>query len=166
VRTTMATALLILLCTITASTATAHLVAHFHKGQTTSQKEHALKLDERHLAYVANHGHGEPRRAHAKALGWVKHELAQLDRTRLLNLSPRSAICAVFNPCGKALAVVDCETGGTFSIYADNGAGYLGLFQFGAYARAAYGFAWNAYLQAVYAHRYYEDAGWGPWECA
>jgi len=118
-----------------------------------------------HYAFVAHYGRGRPRRSHRHALGWVRRELAAVQRRSLFALDPRSAICAVFHPCGEALSVAACETGNTFSIWASNGGTYLGLFQFGPYARAKYGFAWNAYLQAKYAHDYYVDAGWGPWSC-
>lgn len=75
--------------------------------------------------------------------------------------------------CGvgaEAWAVAWCETGGTMSVWANNGQ-YLGLWQMGSYARARYGHGWNAWAQARAAHRYW-DAGkrgrggsWGPWEC-
>ena len=74
-------------------------------------------------------------------------------------------ICAVFGPyCSQALRVARCESG--LSIYARNGQ-YLGLFQHGAYARARYGFAWDAWTQARAAYRYFVDSGrnWSPWTC-
>jgi hypothetical protein len=53
----------------------------------------------------------------------------------------------------------------SLSVYAGNGQ-YLGMFQFGGYARAAYGFGWNPWAQSAAAYRYYRAAGWSPWECA
>jgi hypothetical protein len=132
------------------------MVARFHAGDTPRQRERVLERNERHLAYVAEHGHGRPQHQHARALRWVRS-------LELVNLGPRAAICAVFVPCEKALSVAWCES--RFSIYARNGQ-YLGLFQFGEYARSAYGFGWTAYEQARAAHAYYMDAGWAPWECA
>lgn len=65
-----------------------------------------------------------------------------------------------------AWRVADCETGGTFSVWANNGQ-YLGLFQMGDYARSRYGHGWNPWAQARAAHRYYVDSGrdWSPWQC-
>jgi hypothetical protein len=71
--------------------------------------------------------------------------------------------------CGassEAWRVSHCETGGTFSVWANNGQ-YLGLFQMGAYARGRYGHGHDPWTQARAAHRYYVDSGrdWSPWEC-
>ncbi len=80
-------------------------------------------------------------------------------------VSASEAICQVFGPyCAQALRVARCESG--LSIYARNGQ-YLGLFQHGAYARARYGFAWDAWTQARAAYRYFVDSGrnWSPWTC-
>jgi hypothetical protein len=75
-------------------------------------------------------------------------------------------ICTTFGPeCGKALRVAWCES--RFSIYAvGNRYGadpYYGLFQFGAYARRTYGFAWDARVQARAAKRMRDREGWRPW---
>jgi hypothetical protein len=115
-----------------------------------------LERNLEHARYVASYGHGRPRHRHAQAVRWLRS--LEVD-----NLGPRAAICAVFRPCDKALAVAWCES--RFSIYARNGQ-YLGLFQEGEYARATYGFGWTAIAQARSAYAYYLDAGWGPWECA
>jgi hypothetical protein len=80
---------------------------------------------------------------------------------------PRAAICVVFVPCGGALSVASCETGGTFSIYASNGQ-YQGLFQMGSSERAKYahGRYETAYDQAMAAFRYSQSGrNWGPWQC-
>jgi hypothetical protein len=37
------------------------------------------------------------------------------------------------------------------------------MFQFGAYARARYGFAWSPWVQARAAARMVRVEGWGPW---
>jgi len=77
--------------------------------------------------------------------------------------SPAAIICRVFGShCREAVAVARCES--TLNVYARNG-DYWGLFQFGSFARAHYGFAWNAWTQARAAYRYFLDAGWSPWEC-
>src|SRR5262245_15084845 len=78
--------------------------------------------------------------------------------------SPAAIICRVFgSQCRKAQSVARCESG--FNVYARNGQ-YWGLFQFGSFARAHYGFAWDAWTQTRAAYRYYRDAGWSPWTCA
>ncbi|HXI66973.1 MAG TPA: hypothetical protein VNH41_03470, partial [Steroidobacteraceae bacterium] len=77
--------------------------------------------------------------------------------------SPASIICSVFGShCSEAISVATCES--TLNVYARNG-DYEGLFQFGSFARAHYGFAWNALTQARAAYRYFLDAGWSPWQC-
>ena len=75
----------------------------------------------------------------------------------------RRAICSVFGAhCSEALRVAWCES--RWNVHATNGQ-YWGLFQFGSFARAHYGFAWNAWAQARSAYRYFLDAGWSPWTC-
>jgi hypothetical protein len=66
----------------------------------------------------------------------------------------------------QAWSVARCETGGTFSVWANNGQ-YLGLFQMGSYARSTYGHSHHPWGQARAAHRYYVASGrdWSPWEC-
>jgi hypothetical protein len=71
--------------------------------------------------------------------------------------------------CGassEAWSVARCETGGTMSVWANNGQ-YLGLFQMGDYARSRYGHGRDPWTQARAAHRYYVDSGrdWSPWTC-
>jgi hypothetical protein len=71
--------------------------------------------------------------------------------------------------CGassEAWQVARCETGGTMSVWANNGQ-YLGLFQMGGYARSRYGHGRDPWTQARAAHRYYVDSGrdWSPWTC-
>jgi hypothetical protein len=79
------------------------------------------------------------------------------------------AFCGKSNSyCGassEAWSVARCETGGTMSVWANNGQ-YLGLFQMGSYARAAYGHSANPWGQARAAHRYYVASGrdWSPWD--
>ena len=77
--------------------------------------------------------------------------------------SPARIICSVFGShCSEAISVATCES--HLNVYARNGQ-YLGLFQFGSFARARYGFAWDALTQARAAYRYWRDAGWSPWQC-
>lgn len=73
------------------------------------------------------------------------------------------AICYFWHPCGFAIAVARCESG--LSTGATNGQ-FLGLFQMGEYARSKYGHSSTFFGQAQAAYHYYQDAGWGPWECA
>ncbi|HXI67687.1 MAG TPA: hypothetical protein VNH41_07115 [Steroidobacteraceae bacterium] len=75
----------------------------------------------------------------------------------------RGVICSVFGShCSEAISVATCES--HLNVYARNGQ-YLGMFQFGSFARATYGFAWDALTQARAAYRYFLDAGWSPWQC-
>ena len=79
----------------------------------------------------------------------------------------RTAIYQVFGPyASQAMAVARCETGGTFSIYAQNGQ-YLGLFQMGSHERYTYGHGYSALAQARAAYRYFLASGkdWSPWSC-
>lgn len=66
----------------------------------------------------------------------------------------------------EAINVSYCETGGTFSVWAENGQ-YLGMFQMGSSERAQYGHGNTPWAQAQAAHRYYVASGrdWSPWEC-
>jgi hypothetical protein len=80
------------------------------------------------------------------------------------------AFCGKSNSyCGassEAWQVARCETGGTFSPWANNGQ-YLGLFQMGSFARSRYGHGRDPWTQARAAHRYYVESGrdWSPWTC-
>ena len=65
----------------------------------------------------------------------------------------------------KAFDVIACETGNRYNTTARNGQ-YLGLFQMGSYARARFGHGDTARAQARSAFRYWQVAGWAPWECA
>jgi hypothetical protein len=72
------------------------------------------------------------------------------------------------SPCGlgyQAVRVAKCESGWSLSVYAGNGQ-YLGMFQFGSFARSAYGFGWSPWAQSAAAYRYYRASGWSPWSCA
>ena len=99
---------------------------------------------------------------------WGKRSRFYCGIVRHLNAHPVRAIAYVWpdHLDDEAVAVVRCETGGTFSTRASNSGVYLGLFQFGPYARARYGFGSTALAQARAAYRYFRDAGWAPWECA
>jgi hypothetical protein len=80
------------------------------------------------------------------------------------------AFCGRSNSyCGassEAWQVAGCETGYSYSVWARNGQ-YLGLFQMGDFARAAYGHGHDPWTQARAAHRYYVASGrdWSPWTC-
>jgi hypothetical protein len=104
---------------------------------------------------------------HKQALRWHTSLHYQYQQKLFRSFTVKQAICYVFGPyCSQALSVAYCETGGTFSVYAQNGQ-YLGLFQMGDYARSTYGHSTNAYWQARFAYNYFVDAGrdWSPWEC-
>lgn len=62
----------------------------------------------------------------------------------------------------QAFDVAYCES--RFYPYARNGQ-YLGLFQFGSWARDRFGWGWDVYSQARAAHAYYRQSGWAGWEC-
>jgi len=93
---------------------------------------------------------------------------AAIDRRaarRLAKMSPRAAICEVFERyCQAAVAVAWCES--RLSTSAQNGQ-YLGLFQMGEQARRLFGHGPTAHEQAVAAHRYFVRSGrdWSPWSC-
>lgn len=84
-----------------------------------------------------------------------------------LLLPPLAAIRLVFGSyADQAIRVSDCETGGTFSVNAQNGQ-YLGLFQMGSWERARFGHGSTPIEQARAAWRYFVESGrdWSPWEC-
>lgn len=66
-----------------------------------------------------------------------------------------------------ASRVAYCETGGTYSVWSDNGQ-YENIFQMGYSERKRYGWhtrgsdPWTA---AKAAFKYYSESGWRPWEC-
>jgi hypothetical protein len=73
------------------------------------------------------------------------------------------------SPCGlgyQAVRVAKCESGWSLAVHAHSPGGHLGIFQFGGFARATYGFAWNPWAQSAAAYRYYRASGWSPWSCA
>lgn len=79
----------------------------------------------------------------------------------------RRAVCSYFgNYCSQAMAVVRCETGGTYYPWSRNGQ-YLGIFQMGSNERARYGHGNDVWTQARAAYRYFVDSGrdWSPWAC-
>jgi len=80
--------------------------------------------------------------------------------------SPARIICSVFGAhCSEAISVATCESHLNPRAIGGAGNAYYGLFQFGPFARAHYGFAWDALTQARAAYRYFLDAGWSPWQC-
>jgi hypothetical protein len=75
----------------------------------------------------------------------------------------RHAICQAFGPeCAKAIRVAQCESHLNPFARSQNGL-YWGMYQFGAYARARYGFQWNPWGQARAAARMRRAEGWSPW---
>lgn len=102
-----------------------------------------------------------------RAAKWRGKYEAHVKFVKSLNWNPVAAIRYVFGPhADAAVAVADCETGGTFDVNADNGQ-YLGLFQMGSWERATYGHGSTALEQARAAYRYFIAAGsdWSPWQC-
>lgn len=85
------------------------------------------------------------------------------------------AVCHYFRGylCSQAMAVVRCETGGTYSPWAQNGQ-YVDIFQMGYSERKRYGWhvrGSSVWLAAKAAYNYYMDEvrrgiyGWNPWSC-
>lgn len=161
--------LLAIVCALVfAAPANAHLVAkpknNTLKAVLASQTENL-----KHATYVCNHGAGAHKAWSCKAVTWLTVERGEtLERLYPpIPTDPVAAIRYVFGAVGQAdeaVNVARCETGGTFSVYAQNGQ-YLGLFQMGAYARSRYGHSYTAYGQARAALAYWRAAGWSPWQC-
>jgi hypothetical protein len=108
------------------------------------------------------------RREHRRLLA-VRAELRRQRRALLEHVvrQPRMAITLMFGPyAGQALAVADCETGGTYSTGARNGQ-HAGLFQMGAGERHLYGHGSTPLAQARAAYVYFVVTGrdWSPWTC-
>jgi hypothetical protein len=97
-----------------------------------------------------------------RELGETRHSLIRKVNERI---SVPQIICAVFgSECSKALSVAACES--RYSTGAANGQ-YFGLFQMGASERARFGgSSLDPWDQARAAYRYWQLAGWSPWECA
>jgi hypothetical protein len=93
---------------------------------------------------------------------WICGKLERVIAERA-SQSPATAICDAFGAeCAKAIRVAQCESG--LNPRAVGGGGlYYGMFQFGAYARSTYGFAWDARTQAFAAAAMRRAEGWGPW---
>lgn len=106
-------------------------------------------------------------RWHRNALRWYNQLYRTYSQKWYNSFTPIQAISFVFGIyADQAIRVSHCETGGTFSVYAQNGQ-YRGLFQMGSRERAKYGDSYTAYGQSVAAHRYFIDSGsdWSPWTC-
>ncbi len=89
---------------------------------------------------------------------------AQAARSR--PLSNEAVIRAVFGAYGdQAVRVARCESG--LSVWASNHGVYLGLFQFGPWARSQYGFGWDPWTQSRAAYAYFKASGyrWTAWSC-
>jgi hypothetical protein len=77
------------------------------------------------------------------------------------------AFCGQVNGCqlgNEALRVAYCESGVNLWPYARNGQ-YLGMFQFGSWARSTFGWSWSPWGQARAAYRYWRVSGWSGWAC-
>jgi hypothetical protein len=97
---------------------------------------------------------------------WSKRAKQHCVTFQRLRSDPKAAIRWVWgDQAEKAINVARCETGGTFSVYAQNGQ-YLGLFQMGSWARSRYGHGYDALTQARAAYANYRDNGWSQWECS
>jgi hypothetical protein len=97
-----------------------------------------------------------------RTLGYWRQELNRCNEAR--SASPATIICRIFgSECSNAIRVARCES--HLYVGAHNGQ-FLGLWQMGSWARARYGHGPDALTQTRAAHRYFLDAGWGPWECA
>jgi hypothetical protein len=95
-------------------------------------------------------------RAHEYYMLWVE-----------IRESTQNAICHVFGRyCEQALSVSSCETGGTFSVGAENGQ-FLGIFQMGEWERRLFGHGPTALEQSYAAWLYFTHSGkdWSPWSC-
>jgi hypothetical protein len=95
----------------------------------------------------------------------IRTRAQQQRMRRLVNATPREAICGVFGPyCAEAIDIAWCESRLTTS--AQNGQ-YLGLFQMGSAERRLFGHGESAHAQALAAHRYFVRSGrdWSPWSC-
>ena len=97
------------------------------------------------------------------ALAWATGQAAQASQGRSNYQSAQRAVCYYFGTnCPTAMQIVKCETGGTYVPWASNGQ-YHGIFQMGSHERATYGDGNNVWAQAKAAHKYFMDAGFGPW---
>lgn len=134
-----------------------------HKGLTAQQW---------HARYVREHRaltkHGVMVREEQATVRGLSRQLAKAYRAEWSE--PIMAIVLVFRDrAAEAIRVADCETGGTFSVWSDNGQ-YENIFQMGTSERRTYG--WHtkgdsALVAALAAHRYFVASGkdWSPWEC-
>jgi hypothetical protein len=95
-------------------------------------------------------------------LGGTVGTTAQADRSNYE--VARKAVCHFFkgNLCATAMAIVKCETGGTYTTWSANGQ-YLGIFQMGSSERRKYGHGNNVWAQSRAAYAYFQDAGFHPW---
>jgi hypothetical protein len=131
------------------------------KYRKTLRKETAHKHREQYPTY------DREAKFHKQALRWYASLYYSYQQKLVYSLPAREAICYVFGPyCSQALSVSGCETGGTYSVYAQNGQ-YLGLFQMGSNERAIYGHSTVPYWQARFAYNYFAatNFNWSPWEC-
>jgi hypothetical protein len=121
---------------LTASPAQAHLVRHFHKGESAAQELRIAKANLGHVIYVCARGSGKVKRSHCRAERWLRRVIE------------RDTPHPVVSYSGDWSATLYCETGGTNDWHTNTGNGYFGGLQFdhqtwishggGAYASDAY----------------------------
>lgn len=167
------TVLVLLSGGIGTSTAQAHLVTK-PKDKALSEISRSQKANLAHAKYVCRYGQRSHKKWSCSAFhGWLSREYREsLHRSLMQRVrsDPLVAIRHVFGVySGQAISVADCETGGTFSVWADNGQ-YENIFQMGLEERKTYG--WHtvgspAIVAARAAWNYFVASGrdWSPWEC-
>lgn len=81
------------------------------------------------------------------------------------NRDPRVAVMVAFGPARypQAIRVATCES--RLDPHARNGQ-YHGIWQMGEWERSRYGHGDTPLEQGLAARRYFDQAGWRPWECA
>ena len=93
---------------------------------------------------------------------WERRARVYCRWVRQLSDPVRAIIATWGRHAGIGLAIARCESG-LNPRAVSSGSRYWGLFQFGAYARNRYGFAWDALTQARAAYRMYVTEGRQPW---
>lgn len=102
----------------------------------------------------------------------AKAEATSIERTKA---AITWAFCGhSYKPCwlgNEAIVVAGCETGQTYSVWAENGQ-YKGLFQLGKKERERWGHGNNPWAQAAAAYRMYKETSttepgprWHRWSC-
>jgi hypothetical protein len=161
-------------------------VAHAHTVRATKAEIHGGIMGKySHYTRIARHDKLAMKSAQRHKNGdvyWLhyhshKRVVAKLSAIRRFYLSTGGSynrvagvVCSLnWSPysCSQVMQVVNCETGGTYSVHVQSGQ-FLGLFQMGNYARSRYGHGYTVWSQAVAAHRYFLDSGrsFRAWQCS